>query len=64
MNSPPPLFRPEDFDEHCETCGAPPGQFCHAWCDTGYTAADARADAARHAARSDTISERPPCRRN
>ncbi|MEV5850379.1 hypothetical protein AB0M32_51340 [Streptomyces sp. NPDC051985] len=48
MSSPLPPFRPEDFEERCETCHAPPGQLCHAWCDTGYTAADARADAERH----------------
>ncbi|MFC8434896.1 hypothetical protein [Streptomyces sp. NPDC057253] len=23
----------------------PPGQLCHSWCDTGYTAEDARRDA-------------------
>ncbi|MDG9709781.1 hypothetical protein [Streptomyces sp. DH10] len=38
-------WRPEDFDDPCETCGAPAGQLCRAWCDTGYTAADARRDA-------------------
>lgn len=64
MSSPPPPFRPEDFDERCEICGAPPGQLCRAWCDTGYTAADARADAERHAAQNDTASERPSCRRS
>ncbi|WP_455357178.1 hypothetical protein [Streptomyces sp. SYSU K217416] len=48
MSSPPPPFRPEDFEERCETCLAPPGQLCHAWCDTGYTADDARVDAERH----------------
>ena len=36
-------FRPEDFDEACETCLAPAGQLCRPWCDTGYTAADYRA---------------------
>ncbi|OIJ93233.1 hypothetical protein BIV25_25975 [Streptomyces sp. MUSC 14] len=45
MSGPPPPWRPQDFDDHCETCGAPPGQLCKAWCDTGYTAADARRDA-------------------
>ncbi|MEW1648434.1 hypothetical protein [Streptomyces sp. NPDC091219] len=44
-----PPFRPEDFDETCETCGVPPGQLCRPWCDTGYTADDYRAQAARHA---------------
>jgi hypothetical protein len=38
-------WRPEDFDDRCETCGAPAGQLCRAWCDTGYTADDARRDA-------------------
>lgn len=38
-------WRPEDFDDRCETCGAPAGQLCHSWCDTGYTAKDARRDA-------------------
>ncbi|MFD7407783.1 hypothetical protein ACFV7R_35150 [Streptomyces sp. NPDC059866] len=48
MSSPPP-FRPEEFDERCETCKAPPGQLCHPWCDTGYTAEDFRHDAERRA---------------
>ncbi|MEU8868040.1 hypothetical protein [Streptomyces umbrinus] len=47
MSGPLQSFRPEDFEEPCETCLAPPGQLCHAWCDTGYTAEDARADAHR-----------------
>jgi hypothetical protein len=38
-------WRPEDFDDTCETCSAPPGQFCRPWCTTGYTAADARREA-------------------
>jgi len=42
-----PPFRPEDFEEGCETCGAGPGQLCRPECDTGYTAADFRADAER-----------------
>lgn len=58
MSSPPPPFRPEDFEERCESCGAVPGQFCHAWCDTGYTAADARADAERRDSQNDTTHER------
>lgn len=57
MSSPPSPFRPEDFEERCETCNAPPGQLCHAWCDTGYTAEDARADAERQAAQRDA---KPP----
>ncbi|MGW2111952.1 hypothetical protein [Streptomyces sp. NPDC001948] len=44
-----PPFRPEDFDEECETCGAAPGQLCLSWCDTGYTADDYRADTQRQA---------------
>ncbi|MFE4580639.1 hypothetical protein [Streptomyces chartreusis] len=48
MSGPPRPWRPDDFDERCETCGAPPGQLCHSWCDTGYTAQDARLDAERH----------------
>ncbi|MEU0228233.1 hypothetical protein ABZ177_28340 [Streptomyces sp. NPDC006284] len=59
MSSPPPPFRPEDFDERYDTCGAPPGQLCRAWCDTGYTADDARADAERYAAQSFTSPSRP-----
>ena len=47
-----PPFRPEDFDEPCETCRVGPGQLCRPWCDTGYTAADYRADAARPAAQT------------
>lgn len=38
-------WRPEDFHDQCETCGAPAGHLCHAWCDIGYTAEDARRDA-------------------
>ncbi|WP_019074685.1 hypothetical protein [Streptomyces hokutonensis] len=48
-----PPFRPEDFDEACETCLAPPGQLCRPWCDTGYTADDHRAQAERHMDRPD-----------
>ena len=47
MTGQPRPWRPEDFDDHCETCGAPPGHLCKAWCDTGYTADDARHDAIR-----------------
>jgi hypothetical protein len=39
-----PPFRPEDFDERCETCDAPPGQLCKPTCDTGYTPKDYRHD--------------------
>jgi hypothetical protein len=38
-------WRPDDFDDWCETCGAAPGQFCKPTCDTGYTAEDFRRDA-------------------
>lgn len=33
------LWRPEDFEDTCESCGAPPGQFCRDSCDVGYSAA-------------------------
>ncbi|MBW8800627.1 MAG: hypothetical protein JF597_45805 [Streptomyces sp.] len=56
MSSPPPPFRPEDFEERCETCNAPPGQLCHPWCDT---AEDARADAERHAAQRGAMPPAP-----
>lgn len=46
-----PPWRPEEFEERCETCASPPGQLCHPWCDTGYTPDDYRADAARAARR-------------
>ncbi|MET7693840.1 hypothetical protein ABZT06_38735 [Streptomyces sp. NPDC005483] len=45
MSGQPRPWRPEDFDDRCETCGAPAGQVCRSWCDTGYTAEDARRDA-------------------
>ncbi|MET8453755.1 hypothetical protein [Streptomyces sp. NPDC005209] len=48
LDADPDEFATRDFEERCETCLAPPGQLCQAWCDTGYTAADARADAVRH----------------
>jgi hypothetical protein len=54
-----PPFRPEDFDETCETCLAPPGQLCRPWCDTGYTADDYRAQAERHADQSAPQAHRP-----
>jgi hypothetical protein len=47
-----PPFRPEEFEEACETCQAGPGQLCRPWCDTGYTPDDYRADAARHDAQA------------
>ncbi|MDQ0994816.1 hypothetical protein [Streptomyces sp. V3I7] len=40
-------WRPEDFDDWCETCRAAPGELCRPWCDTGYTAEDARKGAER-----------------
>ncbi|GGV52334.1 hypothetical protein GCM10010245_82330 [Streptomyces spectabilis] len=42
-------WRPEDFAEPCEGCGAPPGQLCRPWCDAGYTADCYRRDAERRA---------------
>ncbi|MGW2232307.1 hypothetical protein, partial [Streptomyces formicae] len=56
MNAPQP-WRPEDFEDECETCGAPPGQLCRPRCDTGYTAQDFRRDAVR---RSRADRSRPP----
>ncbi|MFF5303559.1 hypothetical protein ACFY5F_29815 [Streptomyces sp. NPDC013161] len=53
-------WRPEDFDERCETCGAPAGQLCRTGCDTGYTAEDARREAElRDQAASRTASRTP-----
>jgi hypothetical protein len=49
MSFSPRPWRPEDFTERCETCGAPPGQLCEPSCDTGYTAEDSRHDAERRA---------------
>lgn len=40
-------FAPSDFDEACEECQAPADSFCRPGCPCGYTAEDARADAAR-----------------
>ncbi|WP_431994944.1 hypothetical protein [Streptomyces griseoflavus] len=48
MTGQPHPWRPQDLDDHCETCGAPPGQLCKPWCDTGYTTDDYRRDAVRH----------------
>ncbi|MGW2556424.1 hypothetical protein [Streptomyces sp. NPDC001635] len=53
-----PPFSPEDFDDQCETCHAPPGQLCRPSCDAGYTADDYRADAARHTDRPDAQPQR------
>ncbi|CAM5650247.1 hypothetical protein GCM10010261_61990 [Streptomyces pilosus] len=58
MTGQPHPWRPDDFDDHCETCGAPPGQLCKPWCDTGYTADDYRRDAVRHQKAADRHS---PC---
>ncbi|MFJ5779741.1 hypothetical protein [Streptomyces sp. NPDC093094] len=71
-------FQAGDFEERCETCAAPPRQFCEPWCDTGYTAADHRHDTERrtrtggapptppHGPRPDRQlpKEQPPCRTN
>lgn len=52
-NSQPRPWRPsEDFEERCESCHAPAGQYCRPHCDTGYTAQDARRDAERREQRS------------
>ncbi|MFE9559095.1 hypothetical protein ACFYMW_39150 [Streptomyces sp. NPDC006692] len=40
-------FLPQDFDEPCEECQAPAGSYCRPGSGSGYTAADARADANR-----------------
>lgn len=42
-----PPFAPGDFDTPCEDCGAPAGSYCRPSCDSGYSAVDAAADAAR-----------------
>ncbi|MEU1925596.1 hypothetical protein ACWEV9_32735 [Streptomyces albogriseolus] len=59
MTGQPRPWRPEDFDDHCETCGAPPGQLCKPRCDTGYTADDYRRDAVRHQETADHDRTRP-----
>ncbi|MFC0843431.1 hypothetical protein ACFH04_06745 [Streptomyces noboritoensis] len=58
-------WRPEDFDDWCETCSAPPGQLCKPRCSTGYTAEDFRRDDERRGqsaaapARTDPPPPRP-----
>ncbi|MEJ8654946.1 hypothetical protein [Streptomyces sp. MS1.AVA.4] len=47
MTGSPRPWRPEDFDDRCESCGAAPGQLCKPTCDSGYTAEDFRRDAER-----------------
>ncbi|MEU1599140.1 hypothetical protein ABZ468_41620 [Streptomyces sp. NPDC005708] len=59
MTGPLQPWRPEDFDERCETCGAPPGRLCKPSCDTGYTAEDARGDADRRQEAAPAPSHRP-----
>ncbi|MFJ5779327.1 hypothetical protein [Streptomyces sp. NPDC093094] len=73
-----PPFGSEDFEERCETCAAPPGQFCEPWCDTGYTAQDHHHDTERraqtggapptppyqHRPDSQPQKEQPPCPTN
>jgi hypothetical protein len=54
MTGPLRPWRPEDFDDWCETCGAAPGQLCKR--DTGYTAEDFR----RNAERRDQAATAPP----
>jgi len=39
-------FLPEEFEEGCEDCGAPAGTYCRRGCPSGYSADDARSDAA------------------
>ncbi|MEV4231239.1 hypothetical protein AB0J81_29955 [Streptomyces bobili] len=55
MTGQPRPWHPEDFDDHCETCGAPPCQLCNPWCNTGYTTDDYRRDAQRQ----DRTAHRP-----
>ncbi|MFD7444082.1 hypothetical protein [Streptomyces sp. NPDC059909] len=59
MTGPLQAWRPEDFDDGCETCGAPPGQLCKPTCDTGYTAEDFRRD---QAAAAPSSTEHPVSR--
>lgn len=59
MTTTPPPWRPSDFDEPCETCGAPPGQLCKPECDTGYTAEDYRQEAERRAQAAPEEPHRP-----
>ncbi|MGW4102014.1 hypothetical protein [Streptomyces sp. NPDC004976] len=63
MTGQPRPWRPEDFDDHCETCGAPPGQLRKAWGDTGYTVEDARRDAVRRQETADRDRTRPAAAR-
>ncbi|MFF3489103.1 hypothetical protein ACFYXC_38560 [Streptomyces sp. NPDC002701] len=51
-------WRAKDFDDTCETCDAPPGQFCRSWCTTGYTAADALREAEK--AQRESVTGTPP----
>lgn len=60
MTGPLRPWRPDDFDDRCETCGAAPGQLCKPWCDTGYTAEDFRRDAERHDQAAEARPHRPP----
>ncbi|MEU3907953.1 hypothetical protein AB0F20_29785 [Streptomyces goshikiensis] len=47
MSSHPRPFIPSDFEDSCEDCGASARSYCYSHCPSGYTAEDARADAAR-----------------
>ncbi|MFF1517093.1 hypothetical protein [Streptomyces sp. NPDC058305] len=55
-SEPRPWVPSVDFQEPCESCRAPAGQYCRAHCDTGTTAQDAQRDAERR-------QERTPCGR-
>ncbi|MFJ8158531.1 hypothetical protein [Streptomyces sp. NPDC094468] len=62
MTAPMPPWQPDQFEDRCETCAAPPGELCRPWCDTGYTPDDYRADAERAGGRRPSIPGRevPP----
>ncbi|MFD6923736.1 hypothetical protein ACFV99_26485 [Streptomyces sp. NPDC059944] len=49
---PRPWLPSVDFQEPCESCHAPAGQYCRPHCDSGYTALDAQRDAARREQRT------------
>ncbi|WP_406834801.1 hypothetical protein ACICHK_00070 [Streptomyces sp. AHU1] len=53
-NQPRPWQPSVDFQEPCESCHAPAGQYCRPHCASGYTAEDARLDSERRE------QQRPP----